>query len=109
MELQCGQIYRFNLERARGSEQEGVARPCVVLSLTPSKKQFRTAGIVPLSSCARAYEPVAVAVPSADDTSVALAYQYRAADKTRSERFIGELSPNDMARLENAVRQYFGL
>ena len=109
MEFQRGQIYRFNLEPARGSEQQGVARPCVVLSLTPFNKQFRTVGIVPLSSSARAYEPVSIAVPSAGDTSVALVYQYRAADKTRAGRYIGELSPNDMARLESAVRQYLGL
>jgi mRNA-degrading endonuclease toxin of MazEF toxin-antitoxin module len=50
-----------------------------------------------------------VAVPSAGDTSVALVYQYRAADKTRAGKYVGELSPNDMAQLESAVRQYLGL
>jgi mRNA-degrading endonuclease toxin of MazEF toxin-antitoxin module len=109
MEFKRGQIYRFNLEPARGSEQQGIARPCVVLSLTPFNNQFRTIGIVPLSSTAKAYEPVSIAVPSAGDTAVALVYQYRSVDKTRAGKHAGELSVADMARLENAVRQYLGL
>lgn len=109
MEFKRGQIVRFNLEPARGSEQQGVARPCVVLSVTPFNRQFRTVGIVPLSSTAKAYEPVSVAMPSAGDTSVALVYQYRAADKTRAGKYVGELSPADLGRLEAAMRQYLGL
>ena len=109
MEFKRGQVYRFNLEPARGSEQQGIARPCVVLSLTPFNKQFRTIGIVPLSSSARVYEPVSLAMPSAGDSSVALVYQYRTADKTRAGKYVGEISPPDMARLEGALRQYLGL
>ncbi len=109
MEFKRGQIYRFNLEPARGSEQQGTARPCVVLSLTPFNRQFRTLGIVPLSSSAKVYEPVSIALPSAGDDSVALVYQYRAADKTRAVKHVGDVSPADMARLEAAVRQYLGL
>jgi len=109
MEFKRGQIYRFNLEPARGGEQQGIARPCVVLSLTPFNRQFRTVGIVPLSSSAKVYEPVSIAVPSVGDSSVALVYQYRSADKTRAGKYLGELSPTDMTRLEGAVRQYLGL
>ena len=109
MEFKRGQIYRFNLEPARGSEQQGIARPCVVLSLTPFNKQFRTIGIVPLSSSAKVYEPVTIATPSAGDGSVALVYQYRTADKTRAGKYVGEISAPDMARLEGALRQYLGL
>ena len=109
MEFERGQIYRFNLEPTRRSEQQGTARPCVVLSLTPFNKQFRTIGIVPLSSSAKVYEPVSIAMPSAGDTSVALVYQYRTADKTRAGKYVGEISVTDMARLEGALRQYLGL
>ena len=109
MEFKRGQIYRFNLEPARGSEQQGSARPCVVISLTPFNNPFRTIGIVPLSSTAKVYEPVSVAAPSAGDNTVALVYQYRTADKTRAIKYMGELSPADMARLESALRQYLGL
>jgi mRNA-degrading endonuclease toxin of MazEF toxin-antitoxin module len=109
MEFKRGQIYRFNLEPVRGSEQQGVARPCVILSLTPFNKQFRTVGIVPLSSAAKVYEPVSIATPSAGENSVALVYQYRTADKTRASKYMGELSIEDMIQLEAALRQYLGL
>jgi mRNA interferase MazF len=109
MEFKRGQIYRFNLEPTRGSEQQGIARPCVVLSLTPFNKQFRTLGIIPLSSSAKVYEPVSIAMPSAGDASVALVYQYRTADKTRAGKYLGEISLTDMTRLEGALRQYLGL
>jgi mRNA interferase MazF len=109
MEYKRGQIYRVNLEPTRGSEQQGTARPCVVLSITPFNKQFRTVGMVPLSSTARAYEPVSIRVPSAGDTSVALCYQLRTIDKTRIGQFMGELSPKDMAAVEEGVRQVYGL
>lgn len=109
MDYKRGQIYRVDLEPARGSEQQGKARPCLVLSVTPFNKQFRTVGVVPLSSTARAYAPVSVAVPSAGDTSVALCYQLRTIDKTRIGKYLGELSSVDLATVENGVRQVYGL
>ncbi|MEY2685514.1 MAG: PemK-like, MazF-like toxin of type toxin-antitoxin system, partial [Pseudomonadota bacterium] len=35
MDYKRGQVYRVNLEPTQGSEQQGVARPCVILSITP--------------------------------------------------------------------------
>lgn len=64
MEFKRGQVYRVDLEPAQGSEQQGNARPCVILSITPFNRQFRTVGVVPLSSTARVYAPVSVPVPS---------------------------------------------
>ena len=109
LEYKRGQIYRVNLEPAKGSEQQGTARPCVILSITPFNKQFRTVGVVPLSSAAKVYEPVSVAVPSAGDNSVALCYQLRTIDKSRLGRLIGSISPKDLASIENGVRQVYGL
>jgi hypothetical protein len=42
------------------------------------------------------------------ETSAALVYQYRSADKTRAGQYVGELSTTDLTRLEGAVRQYLG-
>ncbi len=94
MPYQRGQIYRVDLEPTRGSEQQGRAR-----------QKFRTVGVVSLSSTARAYPPVAIAVPSAGSTSVALCYQLRTIDKTRLGKYMGELSAADMTLLEAGVRQ----
>ncbi len=109
MEFKRGQIYKVNLEPTQGSEQQGNARPCVILSITPFNQQFRTIGVVPLSSTARVYAPVSIAVPSAGPTSVALCYQLRTIDKTRIGKYMGEVSASDLLAIENGVRQVYGL
>ena len=108
--IERGHVFRVNLEPTKGSEQQGVALPCVVLSITPFNKQFRTVGVVPLSSSARPFPPVVVSTPSAGlPNSVALCYQLRTVDKSRLGRQLGALSPDDMAAVENGVRQVYGL
>ena len=107
--IQRGDIYRVNLEPTLGSEQQGAVRHCVVLSITPFNKQFKTVGVIPLSTSARAHAPVSVSVPSAGEFSVALCYQLRTVDKVRLLKRTGELSAADMAALEAAVKQVYGL
>lgn len=109
MDYKRGQIYRVNLEPTKGSEQQGVARPCVVLSITPLNTKLRQVGVVPLSSSAKVLPPVVVGVPSAGPDSVALCHQLRTIDKMRITKFLGELSAADMVAVETAVRQVYGL
>jgi len=109
MDYLRGQIYRVNLEPTVGSEQQGNARPCVIVSVNPFNKKLRTVGIVPLSSSARAIPPIAVPVPSAGADSIALCHQLLTADKSRIGKYMGELSSADMAAIENGVRQLYGL
>ena len=109
MEYKRGQIYRVNLQPTKGSEQQGVARPCVILSITPLNTKLRQVGVVPLSSSAKVLSPVVVGVPSAGPNSVALCHQLRTIDKTRITQFLGELSAADMIAVETAVRQVYGL
>lgn len=105
-----GQIYRVNLDPTRGSEQKGTARPCVILSITPFNRKFRTVGVVPLSSSAKALPPVVVSVPSAGKSdSVALCHQLRTVDKSRLGKLVGDLSAADLALVEDGVRQVYGL
>lgn len=109
MDFKRGQIYRVNLEPTQGSEQQGIARPCVILSITPFNKKLRQVGVVPLSTSAKALPPVVVSVPSAGAVSVALCHQLRTIDKVRMSKHVGELSPADLTSVENAVRQVYGL
>jgi len=109
MDFKRGQIVRINLEPTQGSEQQGVARPCVILSITPLNQKLRQIGVVPLSTSAKALPPVVVSVPSAGTASVALCHQLRTIDKLRVGKYVGELSPADMAAVESAVRQVYGL
>ena len=108
--IERGQIFRVNLEPTKGSEQQGTARRCVVLSIAPFNKQFRTVGVVPLSSSARAAPPIVVAAQSAGlADSVALCYQLRTVDKSRLIKLLGTVSSADLIAIENGVRQVYGL
>lgn len=109
MEYKRGQIYRVNLEPTKGSEQQGVARPCLIFSITPLNAKLRQVGVVPLSTSAKVLPPVVVGVPSAGPDSVALCHQLRTIDKMRIGKCQGELSAADMAAVEAAVRQVYGL
>jgi mRNA interferase MazF len=106
-----GDIYRINLEPTVGSEQQGNARPCVVLSVSAFNARLRTIGIVPLSSSPRPLPPIIVSVPSAGlTTSTALCGQLRTVDKRRIVGGpIGRLSPGDLAAVERGVTQFYGL
>lgn len=109
MDLKRAQIYRVNLEPTQGSEQQGTARPCVILSITPLNAKLRQVGVVPLSTSAKALPPIVVSVPSAGAASVALCHQLRTIDKTRIGKHVGEVSAADMTAIEHAVRQVYGL
>lgn len=110
MTLERGNIYRVNLDPTIGSEQQGNARPCVILTLTAYNRQLRTVGVVPLTSSPRALVPLIVPVPSAGKAnSMALCHQIRTIDKTRIGKLLGVLDPNDMAAVEDGVRRVHGL
>jgi mRNA interferase MazF len=109
VEYRRGQTYRVNLEPTQGSEQQGVARPCLILSITPLNAKLRQVGVVPLSTSAKVLPPVVVGVPSAGPNSVALCHQLRTIDKLRIGKYLGEMSPADLVAVESAVRQVYGL
>ena len=110
MNIERGNIYRVNLDPTIGSEQQGNARPCVVLTLTAYNRQLRTVGVVPLTSSPRALAPLIVPVPSAGKAnSMALCHQIRTIDKTRIGKLLGALSAEDMAVVEDGVRKVHGL
>ena len=110
MTIERGHIYRVNLDPTVGSEQQGNARPCVVLTLTAYNRQLRTVGVVPLTSSPRALVPLIVPVPSAGKTSsMALCHQIRTIDKSRIGKHLGALSPEDLSNIESGVRKVHGL
>ena len=110
MTIERGAIYGVNLDPTIGSEQQGNARPCVVLTLTAYNRQLRTVGVVPLTSSPRALAPLIVPVPSAGKAnSMALCHQIRTIDKTRIGKLLGALDPVDLAAVEDGVRRVHGL
>ncbi len=109
MDFKRGHIYRVDLEPTRGSEQQGSARPCVILSISPLNQKLRQVSVVPLSSSGKVLAPMLVAVPSAGLNSVALCHQLRTIDKSRFGKYLGELSAADMTAVEAGLKQVYGL
>ena len=110
MNIERGSIYRVNLDPTIGSEQQGNARPCVVLSLSAYNRKLRTVCVVPLTSSPRALPPLIVPVPSAGKaSSMALCHQIRTIDKARIGKLLGTLSLDDLAVVEDGVRRVHGL
>ena len=110
MNIERGSIYRVNLDPTIGSEQQGNARPCVVLSLSAYNRKLRTVCVVPLTSSPRALPPLIVTVPSAGKaSSMALCHQIRTIDKARIGKLLGTLSLDDLAVVEDGVRRVHGL
>ncbi len=110
MSIERGNIYRVNLDPTIGSEQQGSARPCVVLSLSAYNRKLRTVCVVPLTSSPRSLVPLIVPVPSAGKTnSMALCHQIRTIDKTRIGKQLGMLTLEDLAAVEDGVRRVHGL
>ena len=110
MNIERGSIYHVNLEPTIGSEQQGNARPCVVLTLNAYDRQLRTVGVVPLTSSPRAVAPLIVSVPSAGKAdSMALCHQIRTVDQIRIGKLLDVLNGEDMAVIEDGVRRLHGL
>lgn len=110
MIIERGNIYRVNLDPTIGSEQQGNARPCVVMSMTAYNKQLRTVSVVPLTSSPRALPPFIVPVPSAGKAeAMALCHQIRTIDKRRIGKHIGLLSTDDLTSVEDGLRRVHGL
>ena len=111
MIIQRGNIYRVNLEPTRGYEQQGDARPCVILPVGAYNKKLPTVGVVPLSSSPRELPPLIVSVPSAGrESSMAICNQVRTADKSRVAGYLmGQLDFQDLQKVETGVKQYYGL
>jgi mRNA interferase MazF len=103
MEYRRGHVYRVNLEPALGHEQQGLARPVVILSRDELNARRGTVVAVPLSNRGRPAPPLVVAVPSAGESSVALCEQIRALDKRRFVREMGQLSEDDLRQVEVGV------
>ena len=98
-----GEIWRVNLDPTRGSEIKKT-RPCIILGTNILNERRRTVVIVPLSTGPQAAPPLLVPVDCAGKPAVAVVDQIRAVAKERLHRQLGELSPGDLIRVEEAMR-----
>ena len=98
-----GEIWWVNLDPTRGSEIKKT-RPCVVVGNNILNERRRSVVIIPLSTGPEAAPPLLVPVACGGKRSTAVVDQIRAVAKERLDRRMGELSPGDLIRLEDALR-----
>lgn len=107
-----GEVWWVDLNPTQGAEINKI-RPCVVIGADPINQVRSTIVVIPCTSSPKPRPPLVVSLPSvpknqSNGTSVAID-QIRAIDKSRLKKYLGVLSSNDLASLENALRQVLGL
>lgn len=110
LNLNRGEVYWVDLDPARGSEIRKM-RPCVVVGATPINQARRTVVVIPLSNAGKPRQPMAVPVVCVclGKKVVAVCDQIRAVDKARLIKKAGSLSREDMACLDENLRQVLSL
>ena len=112
-----GEIYFMDLAPRSGSEQTG-RRPCVVVSheAFSGNPRWRSVTVVPLTSAQRWQRPSPTTVPfqpgeaNLSRACAALAHQVTTLDKSKIiAPEVGRLTPEKMAELEAALRNYLML
>lgn len=98
-----GDVWWVALDPTLGSEIRKT-RPCVVMGTNVLNERRLTVVIVPLSSGSQAAPPLLVPVVCAGRRAVAVIDQVRAVTKERFTRRLGELSPEELAAVEDGLR-----
>ena len=98
-----GEVWWVALDPTLGSEIRKT-RPCVVIGTNVLNERRLTVVIVPLSSGSQAAPPLLIPVVCAGRRAVAVIDQVRAVTKERFTRRLGELSPEELAAVEDGLR-----
>lgn len=106
--MRRGEVWWVELDPTRGSEIRKT-RPCIILSVDQVNRARKTVTVVPLSSAPRAYPPISTPVSLNGRMSIAKCDQMRAVDKSRLKDRMARLSPEQLAPVEDAVREILGL
>lgn len=114
--LQRGEVWEALLEPRSGSEQRG-RRPVIILMRENflRSEQWRSIMVVPVSSSGSQGRRGPTSVPLAagraglTQDSFALAHQYTTLDREKITRKLGELSPEDLLAVEQAVMVAAGI
>jgi len=97
-----------NLDPTQGSEIAKL-RPCVLVGATPINKARRTVVVVPLSTGGKTRPPLAVLVRCLSKDMIAVCDQIRAIDKNRLVKTAGALSAEDLAAVDEGLRQVLSI
>ena len=103
-----GEIGWVALDPALGSELRKT-RPCVIISLKVLNERRRTVIVVPLSSSPKASPPILIPITCDGRLAVAVSDQIRAVSKERLRSRLGVVAEEELALLENGLRQIMQL
>jgi len=103
-----GEIWWVALDPTLGSEIRKT-RPCVVVSVNVLNEWRRTVIVVPLSSSPRAGPPILIPITCEGRPAVAVSDQIRAVAKERLQSRVGAATAEEMAVLEEGLRQIMQL
>ena len=109
--LRRGEIYIVSFDPARGFEQGGV-RPALVIQNDEGNEFASTTIVAAMSSQHREY-PVRVMVSPVQsglrESSSVMLDQIRTISQARLGRKVGQLTPDGMAEVDDALRRSLGL
>ena len=101
--MRRGEVWWVDFDPARGGEIRKV-RPAVILSNDLANEHLNRVQVVPLTSNTGRVYPSEAVVEVAGQSSKAMADQLTTVAKQRLSRRLGELTRQDMASVERAVR-----
>ena len=103
-----GDIWWVALDPALGSEIRKT-RPCVVISVKVLNERRRTVIVVPLSTSPMASPPILIPISCDGRQAVAVSDQIRVVAKERLQGRLGVVTADEMATLEDGLRQIMQL
>jgi mRNA interferase MazF len=103
-----GEIWWIALDPTLGSEIRKT-RPCVVVSVKVLNEMRRTVIVVPLSSSSKTSPPILIPITCGGRPAVAVSDQIRAVAKERLRSRLGVVAANELAALEDGLRQIMQL
>ena len=110
--IRRGDIFSVDFEPVRGSEQ-GKVRPALVIQNNIGNQHSPTIIVAPLTSGDNAKFRVNVAVKSPEggltNNSIILLNQIRTTDRTRFSRYWGQVTPQTMKKVDEAIKISLGL
>ncbi len=111
--MKRGTVVLVSLDPTKGHEQRG-ARPCVVVTnpTVSNDQRFPMLAVVPLTSTPGegALYPSLLPGPSGlRQPSWALIDQLRSVDKRRVTRIFGEVTPDELAAIDEGIQLFLGL
>jgi mRNA interferase MazF len=103
-----GDIWWVALDPTLGPEIRKT-RPCIVLSVKVLNERRRTVIVVPLSSSPKASPPILIPISCDGRPAVAVTDQIRAVAKERLRSRLGVVTTEEMAALEDGLKQVMQL